>query len=233
MEKIWIQDLGSGMEKIRIRDMGSGINILNQQNWKSCCQICQDLKNRVVIEPNVEKAFWDETKSFLPSKAASVALKRGKTPVTWIFQSPTRPGRRFRTTSPGAKPLLQLTFIRPLQRFSVVFGLKRPSMSVQNLFLARPAPNKPSQPLFSITGCEKRHQDVLPAPLFTIFHTSGLSSLLESEISAGKLLVDPRHPQEELVGGRPHHHYIKALPRRPRVDRALQKNTLTADNHAK
>jgi hypothetical protein len=26
----------------------------------------------------VEKAFWDETKSFLQSKAASVALKRGK-----------------------------------------------------------------------------------------------------------------------------------------------------------
>jgi hypothetical protein len=38
----------------------------------------------------VEKAFWDEIKSFLQSKAASVALKRGKTPVNWIFQSPTR-----------------------------------------------------------------------------------------------------------------------------------------------
>jgi hypothetical protein len=28
-------------------------------------------------------------------------------------------------------------------------------MSVQNLFFARPAPKKPSPPLFSITGCEK------------------------------------------------------------------------------
>jgi hypothetical protein len=106
-------------------------------------------------------------------------------------------------------------------------------MSVQNLFFARPAPKKPSPPLFSITGCGKRRQDVLPAVLFSIFHTSGLSSLLKSEIRAGKLLVDPGHPQEELVGGLPHHHYIKACLRRPRVDRALQKNTHTADNHAK
>jgi hypothetical protein len=105
----------------------------------------------------------------------------------------------------------------------VVFGLKRPSMSVQNLFFARPATKKPSPTLFSITGCEKRHQDVLPAPFFAIFHTSDLLSLPESEIRAGKLLVDPGHPQEELVGGRPHHHYIKARCRRPRVDRALQK----------
>jgi hypothetical protein len=106
-------------------------------------------------------------------------------------------------------------------------------MSVQNLFFARPAPKKPYPPLFSITGCEKRHQDVLPAPFFAIFHTSDLLSLPESEIRACKLLVDPGHPQEELVGGRPHHHYIKARPRPPRVDRVLQKNTHTADNHAK
>jgi hypothetical protein len=106
-------------------------------------------------------------------------------------------------------------------------------MSVQNLFFARPAPKKPSPPLFSITGCKKRHQDVLPAPFFAIFHTSNLLFLPESEIRAGKLPVDPGHPQEELVGGRPHHHYIKARCRRPRVDRALQKNTHTPDNHAK
>jgi hypothetical protein len=109
-------------------------------------------------------------------------------------------------------------------------------MSVQNLFFARQAPKKPSPPLFSITGCKKRHQDVLPAPFFAIFLTSDLLSCPESEIRAGKLLVDPGHPQEELVGGRPHHHYhhyIKARPCRPRVDRALQKNTHTPDNYAK
>jgi hypothetical protein len=115
--KIWIQNPKSGMEKIQIRDPGSGINIPDQHNWKSRRQICWDLKNRVIIEPFVEKAFWDETKSFLPSKAASAALKRGKTPVNCIFHSPTRHGHRRRTTSPGAKPLLQLTFIRPYQRF--------------------------------------------------------------------------------------------------------------------
>ncbi len=113
MEKIWIQNPGSGMEKIRTRDPGSGINIPDQQNLKSRRQICWDLKNRVIIEPFVEKAFWDETKCCLPSKAASAALKRGKTPVNWIFHAPTRHGHRRRTTSPGAKPLLQLTFIRP------------------------------------------------------------------------------------------------------------------------
>ncbi len=71
------------------------------------------LKEPIIIEPFVEKAFWDKTKSFLQSKVASVVSERGKTPVNWIFQSPTRLGRRCRTTSPGAKPLLQLIFIRP------------------------------------------------------------------------------------------------------------------------
>jgi hypothetical protein len=61
----------------------------------------------------VEKAFWDKTKSFLQSKIASVASERGKTPVNWILQSPTSLGHRRQTTSPGAKLLLQLTFIRP------------------------------------------------------------------------------------------------------------------------
>ncbi len=68
-------------------------------------------------------------------------------------------------------------------------------------------------------------------PLFAIFRTSGLLSLHESEIQAGKLLVDPGHLQEELVGGRPHHCYRKAC--RPGVDRAKQKNTRIADEHAK
>jgi hypothetical protein len=106
-------------------------------------------------------------------------------------------------------------------------------MSVQNLFFARPAPKKPLPPLFSITGCKKRRQNFLLAPFFIISHTSDLLSLPKSEIRAGKLLVDPRHPQEELVGGHPHHRYIKARCCRPRVDKALQKNTHTAENHAK
>jgi hypothetical protein len=61
----------------------------------------------------------------------------------------------------------------------------------------------------------------------------GLLSPPEREIRAGKLLVDPGHLQEELVGGGPHHRYIKACRRRPRVDRGLQKNTNIPDNHAK
>jgi hypothetical protein len=105
----------------------------------------------------------------------------------------------------------------------MVFGLKRPSMSVQNLFFARPTHKKPSLPLFSITGCGKRHQDVFPAPIFTIFHNSGLLFLPESEIRACKLLVDPGHLQGELVEGRSQDHYRKAGRCHPGVDRALQK----------
>jgi hypothetical protein len=71
------------------------------------------LKESTIIEPFVQKAFWDETKSFLQSKFESVVIKRGNTPVNLIFQSPTRNGCRRRTISPGEKPLLQLTFIRP------------------------------------------------------------------------------------------------------------------------
>jgi hypothetical protein len=59
--------------------------------------------------------------------------------------------------------------------------------------------------------------------IFCLFHTIGLLSPPKIEIRAGKLLVDPGHLQEELVGGRPHHGYIKARHRCPRVDRGLQK----------
>jgi hypothetical protein len=108
----------------------------------------------------------------------------------------------------------------------VVIGLK----TNQVFTFARPLPKKPSPPLFFITDCGKRHQDVLPAPLFAIFCTSGLLSLPESEIRAGKLLVDSEYLQEELV-----HCYRRARPRcsRPRVDRALQKKTCIAEDHAR
>jgi hypothetical protein len=49
----------------------------------------------------------------------------------------------------------------------------------------------------------KRRQYVLAAPLFAIFYISGLLSLLEREIRAGKLLVDPGYLHEELVGVAP------------------------------
>jgi hypothetical protein len=38
----------------------------------------------------VDKAFWDETESFFKYKAASLELKRGKTPVNQFFQFPGR-----------------------------------------------------------------------------------------------------------------------------------------------
>jgi hypothetical protein len=119
MEKIWIRDPGwknldpeSGIWDGKNSDSGSGIKDKHPGSAKLEISSPNLLgQNRVIIEPFVEKAFWDKTKSFLRSKAASVALKRGKTPVNWIFHSPTRHGRRRQTS--GAKPLLQLTFIRP------------------------------------------------------------------------------------------------------------------------
>jgi hypothetical protein len=47
-------------------------------------------RNQIKIKFSVEKAFWDETKSFLQYKGASVELKRAKTPVNQFLQSPTR-----------------------------------------------------------------------------------------------------------------------------------------------
>jgi hypothetical protein len=100
-------------------------------------------------------------------------------------------------------------------------------------FLARPSPNLLLQPLFSIIGSGKRRQNVLPAPFFAVFHTSSLLSLVQSEVRDGKLLVDPGHLQEELVGGHPNHRYRRACRCHPVVDRALRKNTHIADDHAK
>ncbi len=140
--------------------------------------------------------------------------ERGKRPVKWIFQSPTRLGRRRRTTSPGAKQLLQLTFIRPLQRFIVVFELKRPSMSVHNLFLARPAPKKPSPPLFPITGCEKRHKK----KMFSKLHFSHISHH-RPFISSWKWNQSwqaacwPRTPSRRACRGSPPPSLHKSLPR--------------------
>jgi len=58
------------------------------------------------------------------------------------------------------------------------------------------------------------------------FAPAAFLPLPESEIRAGKLLVDPGHLQEELVGGCPHHRYRRACCRCPRLDRVLQKTHL-------
>jgi hypothetical protein len=47
-------------------------------------------KNQIKIKSSMDKTFWDETRSFLQYKAASVELKRRKTPVNQFFQSPRR-----------------------------------------------------------------------------------------------------------------------------------------------
>ncbi len=91
------------------------------------------------------------------------------------------------------------------------------------MFFARPAPKKPSTLLFLIIGSGKRRQDILPGLLFAIFRTSGLLSLSQSEIRAGKWLVNPGHHQEDLAGGRPHCRYRRTCLCYPGVDRVQQK----------
>jgi hypothetical protein len=103
-------------------------------------------------------------------------------------------------------------------------------VSVQNLVFARPGPKKSLPPLFSKNGCGKRRQDVLPAPFFAYFTPAAFLTPPKKEIRDGKLFVDPGHLQEGLVVGHPHHLYIKACRRRPRIDRALKR---IADDHAK
>ncbi len=125
-------------------------------------------RNQIKIKSSVDKAFWDNTKSFLQYKAASVELKRGKTPVKLFFQSP----RRWPPPPPNYAPrgkTVTAAYIHKALWFGVVFGLKGPRMSVQNFFFARPSDKLPSPPLFSIIGSRKRRQDVPPAWLLPYF----------------------------------------------------------------
>jgi hypothetical protein len=50
--------------------------------------VAEFARNQIKIKSSVDKALWDETKSFLQYNASSVELKRGKTPVNQFFQSP-------------------------------------------------------------------------------------------------------------------------------------------------
>ena len=47
-------------------------------------------RNQIKFKSSVDKAFLDKTKSFLQYNAASVEVKRGKTPVNQFFQSSRR-----------------------------------------------------------------------------------------------------------------------------------------------
>ncbi len=57
-------DPGSGIRNGKNSDPGSKIRDKRPGSAKLeiLFQICQDLKNRIIIETFVEKAFWDETK---------------------------------------------------------------------------------------------------------------------------------------------------------------------------
>ncbi len=51
-------------------------------------------RNQIQIKSSVDKAFWEDTKSFLQYKAASVELKRAKTRLGTIFFNHLEDDRR-------------------------------------------------------------------------------------------------------------------------------------------
>ncbi len=59
-------------------------------------------RNQLKIKSSVDKAFWDETESFLKYKAASVELKREKHLWTSFVNHQEDDPHRHRTTPQGA-----------------------------------------------------------------------------------------------------------------------------------
>jgi hypothetical protein len=80
---------------------------------------------------------------------------------------------------------------------------------------------------------EKGVKGCSSSSIIAIFHTTGLLSLPQNKIRAGKLLIGPGHLQEERLGGHPHYRYRRARRHRSVVDRALQKKTQKAKNYLK
>jgi hypothetical protein len=87
--RIW--DPGSGIRDPRWKKFGSRIWDLGWKKFRSgiwdpeetsqssktgnlLAKFARTFKNQIMIKPFVEMAFWDETKSFLQSKAASVVF---------------------------------------------------------------------------------------------------------------------------------------------------------------
>ncbi len=120
---------------------------------------------------------------------------------------------------------------KALAKIREVFGLKRPSMSVPNLFIVRLSPKLPSPLLFFNNWHWKRASRCSPSSIIAIFHTTGLLSLPQNKIRAGKLLIDLVHLQEERLGGRPYYRYRRARRHCPVVDRVLQIKIQIADDH--
>jgi hypothetical protein len=69
----------------------------------------------------------------------------------------------------------------------------------------------------------KRASRCSTSSIIAIFHTTGLLSLPQNKIRAGKLLIDSVHLQEERLGGRSHYRYRRARRHRPVVNKVLQK----------
>ncbi len=98
-------------------------------------------------------------------------------------------------------------------------------MSVSNFFFARSSNQAAIAAAILNNWCWKKVSVCFPSSFIAKFYTNGLLSLPQSEIRAGKLLVDPGHLQELHVVGRPHNRYRRARRHCSVVDRALQKNT--------
>ncbi len=90
---------------------------------------------------------------------------------------------------PRGKTVTAAYLHKALAKIHSGFELKRPSMSVQNLFFARPAPKKPSPDLFSITGCGKRRKNFLPAPFFAYIKPLAFYLLLKVKSELASCLL--------------------------------------------
>jgi hypothetical protein len=97
-------------------------------------------------------------------------------------------------------------------------------MSVQNLFFCQAVAQAAIATAIFNNWHWKRASRCSPSSIIAIFHITGLLSLPQNKIRAGKLLTDSGHLQEEHLGGHPHHCYRRARRHRPVEDRVLQKN---------
>jgi hypothetical protein len=81
----------------------------------------------------------------------------------------------------------------------VIFGFKRPSIFVPNLFFCKAVTQAAIVTAIFNNWHWKKESRCSPSSIIVIFYTTGLLSLPQSEIRAGKLLVDPGQHQEELT----------------------------------
>ncbi len=126
-------------------------------------------RNQIKIISSVDKAFWDETKSFLQYKGAPVELKRAKIPVNQFFQSPRRRPPPPLNYTPRGKTVTAAYIHKALAKiYSGFWALKNKHVWKELVFCQAHALAAIAAAIFN-NGHWKRRQDVLSAPLLPYF----------------------------------------------------------------